>query len=67
MPPPVTDTLGHFIAETDYASISAKALANAKLHILDTLGVALAAMSTPVATIALDYCKRAGGSLDSSV
>jgi 2-methylcitrate dehydratase PrpD len=59
--PPVTDILAQFVADTNYSSISAKALANAKLHILDTFGAALAAVSTPVALIALDYCKRLGG------
>jgi 2-methylcitrate dehydratase PrpD len=58
--PPVTDIFARFIAETDYSTISAKALANAKLHILDTFGVALAAVSTPAASIAVEYCKGMG-------
>jgi 2-methylcitrate dehydratase PrpD len=66
-PPPVTDTLARFVAETDYASISERALANTKMHILDTLGVALAAVSTPVAAIAFDYCTRTGGASEASV
>jgi len=66
-PPPVTDTLARFVAETDYSTISEKALTNAKMHILDTLGVALAAVATPVAQIALDYCKRVGNSNESSI
>src|SRR5439155_22738883 len=66
-PPPVTDTLARFVAETDYLSISERALANTKMHILDTLGVALAAVSTPVATIAFDYCTRTGGASEASV
>jgi 2-methylcitrate dehydratase PrpD len=66
-PPPVTDTLARFVAETDYSTISDNALTNAKMHILDTLGVALAAVSTPVAAIALDYCKRVGNSLEASI
>ncbi len=66
-PPPVTDTLARFVAETDYSTISDNALSNAKMHILDTLGVALAAVSTPVAAIALDYCKRVGNSLEASI
>jgi len=63
----VTDTLARFVTETDYSTISEKALANAKLHILDTLGVALAAVSTPVAAIAFDYCKRVGGAAEATV
>src|SRR6059036_331872 len=66
-PPPVTDRLARFVAETDYSSISERALANTKMHILDTLGVALAAVSTPVATIAFDYCTRTGGASEASV
>jgi 2-methylcitrate dehydratase PrpD len=58
-PPPVTDTFARFVAETDYAAISGNALANAKMHVLDTLGVALAGVATPVADIALGYCKGA--------
>ena len=61
MPPAVTDTLARFVGETDYSTISDKALANAKLHILDTLGVALAAISTPVAALVFEYCRRVGG------
>ena len=66
-PPPVTDTLARFVAQTDYSSISERALANTEMHILDTLGVALAAVSTPVATIAFDYCTRTGGASEASV
>jgi 2-methylcitrate dehydratase PrpD len=61
MLPPVTDTFARFVATSDYSTISEKALTNAKLHILDTFGVALAAVSTPVAAIVFDYCKRIGG------
>jgi 2-methylcitrate dehydratase PrpD len=66
-PPPVTDVMARFVAETDYSTISEKTLTNAKMHMLDTLGVALAAVATPVAQIALDYCKRAGNSNESSI
>src|SRR5574342_351546 len=65
--PQVTDTLARFVSETDYAAISAATLANAKLHILDTFGVALAAVATPVAEIALEYSKRVGGGAEASV
>jgi 2-methylcitrate dehydratase PrpD len=65
--PPVTDTFAHFIADTDYSTISAKALANGKVHILDTFGAALAAVSAPAASIAVDYCKRIGGKPQASI
>jgi 2-methylcitrate dehydratase PrpD len=66
-PPPVTDIFARFIADTDYSTISDKALANAKLHMLDAIGTALAAVSTPVASIALDYCRSVGGAAESTV
>jgi 2-methylcitrate dehydratase PrpD len=65
--PAVTDTLARFVAETDYSTISAKALTNAKMHILDTLGVALVGVSTDAPRIALEYCKRFGDSQESAV
>ena len=66
-PPPVTDTLARFVAETNYSTISEKALANAKMHILDTLGVALVGVSTDAPRIALEYCKRFGDSQESAI
>jgi len=59
-PPPVTDTLAQFVTKIEFAAIPEEALANAKMHLLDTLGVALAGTREPVAGIALDYCKRIG-------
>jgi 2-methylcitrate dehydratase PrpD len=66
-PPPVTDTLARFVTDTDFASISEKTRANAKMHILDTLGVALAGSKTAVAEIAVDYCKKLGASSEASI
>jgi len=66
-PPPVTDTLAQFVTQTEFAAISEKALANAKMHLLDTLGVALAGTREPVAAIALDYCKRIGPAHESTI
>ena len=66
-PPPVTDTLARFASETDFAAIPAQTLANAKMHILDTLGVALAGSGQPAAAIALDYCLRLGASSEASI
>jgi 2-methylcitrate dehydratase PrpD len=65
--PPVTDTLARFVTDTDFASISEKTLANAKTHILDTLGVALAGSKTAVAEIAVEYCKKLGASSEASI
>ena len=66
-PPPVTDTLARFVTDTDFSSISEKTRANAKMHILDTLGVALAGSKTAVADIAVDYCKKLGASSEASI
>ncbi|MSP39002.1 MAG: MmgE/PrpD family protein [Deltaproteobacteria bacterium] len=64
---PVTDILAHFVTTTEIGSMSEKTLSNAKLHILDTFGVALAGVSTPVADIALGYCKSLGASSEASI
>jgi 2-methylcitrate dehydratase PrpD len=66
-PPPVTDTFARFVAETNYSSISDSALNHAKMHLLDALGAALAAVNSPVASIAFDYCKRVGNSQEASI
>ena len=65
--PPVTDTFARFVVETEFSTISAKALANAKMHILDTFGTALAGVSTETAAIAFAYCKRVGASEEASI
>jgi 2-methylcitrate dehydratase PrpD len=66
-PPPVTDTLAHFVTETDFSTISEQTRVNAKMHILDALGVALAGVDQPAAQIALDYCKSLGASTQASI
>jgi 2-methylcitrate dehydratase PrpD len=65
--PPVTDTMARFVTESDLAGISEQTRANAKLHILDTLGVALAGAGQPASAIALDYCRRLGSSNEASI
>jgi 2-methylcitrate dehydratase PrpD len=66
-PPPVTDTVARFVADTDYSTISDRTLLNAKMHILDTLGAALAGVSTETAAIAFNYCQRIGRSEEASI
>ena len=66
-PPPVTDTFARFVNDADYSTISETTLANAKMHILDTFGVALAGIATDTASIALDYCRRTGRSDEASI
>ena len=61
MNPPVTEIFAKFIANARYEAISDSAIANAKLHILDTLGVAIAGYEHPVANIVFEYCKYMGG------
>jgi len=65
--PPVTDALARFVAEMDFTTISAKTIEQAKLHILDTLGVALAAITTPVAGIGGDYCRASADAPQASI
>lgn len=67
MTPPVTDRYAAFVADTDHSAISAKTLEHAKLHILDTIGAALAARSTPVAAIALEHCQATGGPAEATI
>ncbi len=66
-PPPVTDKLAEFVYQTEFSSISEQTRVNAKLHILDTLGVALAGVDQPAAHIALAYCERLGVSKAASI
>lgn len=66
-PPPVTERLAQFVVETDFSTIPEQTRANAKLHILDTLGVALAGIDQPAAKIALDYCAGLGVSQEASI
>ncbi len=66
-PPPVTDILTRFVNQTDFASIPAKVIADAKMHLLDALGVALAGADQPAAGIALDYCRRLGASAEATI
>ena len=66
-PPPVTDAIARFVTETEFSTLTTKTRANAKLHILDVLGVALAGVSTQPAVIARDYCKSLGVSAEASV
>src|ERR1044071_2425142 len=66
-PRPVTDAFARFVVETDYSAISHAAIDNAKMHILDVLGVALIGVGTDTASIAIDYCKRLGRSDEASI
>jgi len=66
-PSPVTDTLARFVTETEFSTISETTRANAKMHILDTLGAALAGVDQPAAQIALDYCMSLGASTQASI
>lgn len=65
--PPVTETLARFVTETGFAAIAEPTRINAKMHILDTLGVALAGAGQPAAAIALEYCSRLGSANEASI
>ncbi len=64
---PVTEQFANFIVNTDYKAIPEKAIRSAKLHILDTIGVALASVSYPAGQIALANARRLRGSPDVTV
>jgi 2-methylcitrate dehydratase PrpD len=64
---PLTQHFAQFVANTEFSSISQKGLDNSKLFFLDILGAALASLSYPVGRIALNYCRRVGGSPDVTV
>lgn len=66
-PPPVTEKLAEFVHRTEFTSIPKQTLVNAKRHILDTLGVALAGVTEPASEIALAYGKRLGASAEASI
>jgi 2-methylcitrate dehydratase PrpD len=66
-PPPVTDLLARFVRDTDLSNMSIQTVTNAKMHILDVFGVALAGVSTDVAGITLEYCQGLGAAAESSV
>jgi 2-methylcitrate dehydratase PrpD len=66
-PPPVTDKFAEFVSRTELSTVPKQTRENAKLHILDTLGVALAAVDQPAAEIALAYCRRLGASGEASI
>ena len=66
-PAPVTETLARFVADADFSTIPEQTRVTAKLHILDTFGVALAGVDQPVAKIALDYCAKLGASREASI
>ncbi len=65
--PPVTETLARFVAATELAAIPEATRRNAKLHILDTLGVALAGIGEPAAGIARAYCASLGAASEASI
>lgn len=66
-PPPVTEKLAQFVAVTEFSAIREPTRANAKLHILDTLGVAFAGLNEAAVKIALAYCAKLGASEEASI
>ncbi len=66
-PPSVTEKLAQFVSATEFSTIPEPTRVNAKLHILDTFGVALAGVDQPAAQIVIDYCKRLGAAREASI
>lgn len=50
-PPPITAEIADFIADTRPADIPPSVIARGRIHVLDTLGLAVAGQRTPVAAI----------------
>jgi 2-methylcitrate dehydratase PrpD len=56
-----TRKVAEFVHETTFADIPAAAVENAKLQILDTIGIGLAALDQPVAKTIQSYLRAMGG------
>ncbi|NEO68846.1 MmgE/PrpD family protein [Moorena sp. SIO3H5] len=64
----ITQQLAYFIHKTEYKYLFTKKVTNlAKNAILDTIGVTLAGVNTPVGNIMLNYAKTLGGTQQASV
>ena len=59
--PGPTQAIAAFVAETSLANVSAAVLKNAKTAVLDTLGVALAAVDQSIGRIVSEYVQSLGG------
>jgi 2-methylcitrate dehydratase PrpD len=59
--PPATAAIAEFAAAASIRDFSSQLLEHARLVVLDTLGVCLAALDTPVGRIAVDYVRGQGG------
>lgn len=66
-PPPLTDRIAAFVADTPAGSVPAAAFESAKLIVLDTLGVGLAACTRPIGRIAVAHARAAGGPAEASL
>jgi 2-methylcitrate dehydratase PrpD len=62
-----TEAIANFVAETSYEQIPQAAITNAKLCILDCLGVALAGAQEPPSKIISDYARGLGGKPEAAV
>jgi len=62
-----TRAVAEFVAGTSLADVPAAAVAGAKLCLLDTLGVALAALQAPQGQTLVDYVRGQGGTAVASV
>ncbi len=57
-PPRITEQIGAFVANTTLADIPADALERGRVHMLDTLGLAIAGAEAPAVDILLAYVAR---------
>lgn len=61
-----SEKFGAFVDDLAFDDVPKHVIDKAKLHILDTLGVAMATYKSPYAEIMLDVCKSMGGSPEST-
>ncbi|MCH8092653.1 MAG: MmgE/PrpD family protein, partial [Proteobacteria bacterium] len=64
---PLTDIIVSFVTGTAAADVPEAALGSAKLMILDTIGVSLAAVNHPIGKIITRYAVDAGGETTATV
>src|ERR1700758_1466085 len=62
-----TQRIAQFVHDTTFADIPAAAIENAKLQILDTIGIGLAALDQPTAKVLQRHARSIGGEPVSTV
>lgn len=66
-PCPVTNEICAFVLQTTLGTIPDTALDRGRIHLLDTLGLALSGCNDPATRIIKQHAERMGGAMDASV